>query len=513
MKILFSALLFACLTMAQIPAAGGPAMADADITVTVNKSIVLDHPGGIRRVSITNPDIAEAVAVSSLELLLNGKSAGDTSLILWDKTGRRIGYDVHVLASGVKLDVVRDQLHKEVGPDASIAIEDGSVFLRGTVQDPIAAERAAKIAGTLGKVVNLLRVVVPPEEPQILLKVRFATVSRTITSQAGFNFFTAMQKGISNSTTGQFGQNPSFGLSPGQAPSISFSDLLNLFYFDPSLNVGAFLQALEAKSMAQILAEPNLLTASGHEASFLAGGEFPFPTLQGGGSGVGQITIQFKEFGIKLNFLPTITPQGMIHMVVTPEVSSLDYANGLTISGYTIPGLDTRRVTTEVDLRDRQSFVIAGLMDNQTTQQLNKIPGIGDIPVLGKLFQSRSVTKNDDQLLVFVTPELVRPIPADVKPPELKLPLPFISGALKESPRNPGSQVTGPAAPLPKLDSLPVEEMQNSGASSAPAASNAPPPLMVVQPVTLTPASAPGTQPNTQTNPQTSQPNTSGSNH
>src|SRR5581483_10600953 len=172
-----------------------------------------------------------------------------------------------------------------------------------------------------------------------------------------FNFFTAMQKGISNSTTGQFGQYPTYSLSPGQPPTIAFSDLLNLFYFNPSLNVGAFLQALEARGLTQILAEPNLLTASGHSASFLAGGEFPFPTLQGGAAGVGQITIQFKEFGIKLNFLPTITPQGLIHMVVTPEVSSLDYANGLTISGFTIPGLDTRRVTTEVDLEDRQSFV------------------------------------------------------------------------------------------------------------------------------------------------------------
>ncbi len=477
------------------PAANLPSPAEGapEITLVVNKSVILDHASGVRRLSITNSEIAEAVAVSSVELLINGKSAGDTSLILWDRAGRRLKYDVHVVANDSKLDVIRAELVNEVGPNASLTLEDGNVFLRGTVADSILADRAAAIAGTLGKIVNLLRVSIPAEQPQILLKVRFASVSRTASLQLGFNFFSGNAKGVGSTTTAQYGQPPD-GLLGGAAGSgLSLTDLLNIFYFRPDLNIGAVIQALEAKSQAEILAEPNLLTVSGRPASFLAGGEFPFPTIQGGGSGVGQITIEFKEFGIKLNFLPTITPTGAIHLVVTPEVSSLDYANGLTVGGFTVPGLSTRRVTTEIELQNGQSFVIAGLLNNQVTQQLDKIPGLANIPVLGKLFQSKSITKNDDELLVLVTPELVRPIPEGVKAPDLKMPLPFMKEGLKEAPRTSGAAVTGAPAPLPKFDSLPAEELKNlAPAASAPPPSNGQPPLLVVQPVQLTPAAAPG---------------------
>jgi pilus assembly protein CpaC len=195
------------------------------------------------------------------------------------------------------------------------------------------------------------------------------------------------------------------------------------------MNVGATIQALQTNDVLQILAEPNVLTVSGKEASFLAGGEFPYPVVQSTGGGTfPTISIQFKEFGVKLNFTPTIMPDGSIHLKVTPEVSALDFTNALTISGFTIPALSTRRVTSEMDLQDGQSFAIAGLMDNRVTEQFSKIPWIGDVPVLGKLFQSRSLQKTKDELLVVVTPRIVHPLAANQVPPGPTFPISFLPG-------------------------------------------------------------------------------------
>ncbi len=443
----------------------------SEITVTVNESVIVEQPLGIRRISIASGDIAEAAAASAQEVLLNGKSPGDTTLLVWDVKGRRRMYEVHVRASTANVDGVQRELSKEVGPNVSLNVEGGAVFLRGTVNDTIAADRAVAIASTLGKVVNLLQVTVPAGEPQILLKVRFADIDRSAALQVGLNFFGLdPYKGLGGSSTGQFGAVPIWNISQqGGQNSVTWalSNLLNLSYYNPEINIGAMLQDLQAKNILQILAEPNLLTLSGRPASFLAGGEFPFPTLQGGGAGVGQITIQFKEFGIRLNFLPTVTPRGTIHLVVTPEVSSLDYANGLTVNGFSIPGLDTRRVQTEVELRSGQSFVIAGLLDNQVTEQFDKMPGIGSIPILGKLFQSKSYSRSKTELLVMVTPELVGPIPVGVKPPELKFPSPFMDGGVKTSPQNPGPAVTGALPALAVPTTVRIEELKNWTAAGA----------------------------------------------
>jgi len=348
-----------------------------------------------------------------------------------------------------------------------LTLDGGNVFLRGTVKDPIAADRSLAIASTIGKVINLLRVLVPPTDSQILLKVRFADVDREAALQLGVNLFGSNSlKGIGNITTGQFPATPALDLS-NSGSGTSLTQFLNLFYYRPDINLGAVIQALQAKNLLQILAEPNLLATSGKAANFLAGGEFPFPTLQGGGSGVGQITIQFKEFGIRLNFVPTVTPRGTIRLVVTPEVSSLDYGNGLTVSGYTVPGLATRRVQTEVELENGQSFVIAGLLNNQVIENLNKIPGLASIPLLGKLFESRSLQKNNTELLVMVTPELVRPIPAGAKPPSVDMPKPFLKGTAPAAPQNP-EPASGDIPLLPRSESLPVEELKDETQSSAP---------------------------------------------
>jgi len=447
-----------------------------DLSVGINKSTIVQNTAGVKRISIANPDLVEAVAVSKTEVLLNGKKAGDTSLVLWDLGGQRTMFDVHVIAATPKVEVVRDELQRELpGQNVTLTVSEGSVFLRGTVNDVTSSDRAAEIGATLGKVVNLLRVKVPEADTQVLLKVRFASIDRTALQQLGANIIsTGATNTIGAISTGQFGQQPTFDFK--QNPfSVTFNNLLNIFFFRQDLNLAGTIQALETKQLLQILAEPNLLTVMGRPASFLAGGEFPYPTLQGGGAGVGQITIQFREFGIRIRFLPTLTPRGTIHLALTPEVSSLDYTNGLTVSGYTIPGLDVRRVQTEVELENGQSFAIAGLLDNRTTENLNKIPGLSNIPILGKLFESRSLQKNNTELLVLITPVLVRPIPAGAKGPDLQMPKPFMKDAPSSVPLNPAS----PAAKTPGVESLPWETLKNwtepEVAPAGPAPSNGAP--------------------------------------
>ncbi len=468
MKII--SLLLLVVSVGALSAQNGPA--PSELFVGLNKSNILENAAGVKRISIANPEIAEAVAVSKTEVLVNGKAPGDTSLILWDLTGQKTIFNVHVTLSDTRPDAVRGELQRELaGQDVSFDLSNGSVFLRGTVNDVTSADRATAIASTLGKVVNLLNVKVPDAEPQILLKVRFANVDRTAASQLALNIIsTGATNTIGGISTRQFGGQPSFDFTHNPFTT-TFNDLLNVFLFRPDLNLAAAIQALEQQQVLQILAEPNLLTVSGRPANFLAGGEFPYPTIQGGAAGVGQITIQFREFGVRIHFQPTITPRGSIRLAVTPEVSALDYANGLTVSGYTVPGLTMRRVQTEVELESGQSFVIAGLLDNRTTENLSKIPGIGDIPLLGKLFQSRSITKTNSELLVLVTPELVRPIPAGGKTPEVKMPRPFIKGLATKAPQNPVDE-TGK---LPSTKTLPIEILKNwSEPEPSDAAPNAP---------------------------------------
>jgi pilus assembly protein CpaC len=447
----------------------GAVKLDATRLVTsVNKSELIESESAIRRVSVGNPDMVEVVAVSNRELVLNAKAAGETTLIVWSAAGRK-PFDVVVMPVAGKVDSVREEFKKEFdGQDVTLTFEEGNVFLRGTVKDMTAAGRAVAIASTLGKVVNLLHVEVPPSDYQILLKVRFADVDRSATSQFGMNL---LSTGAGNTpgvvTTGQFTP-PSIN-AVGNSASFTFSNALNVFLYRPSIDLGATIQALEAKNLVQILAEPNLMTTSGSPANFLAGGEFPFPTLQGGGNGIGQITIQFREFGVRLKFLPTVTPRGTIHLSVTPEVSALDYTNSLQVQGYTIPGLSVRRMQTDIELEDGQSFVIGGLIDNRLTETIDKIPGLSKLPLLGKLFQSRSVQKNNSELLVLVTPEIVRPIQAGEPKPEIKMPGEFLKGAAMRSQENPPA--TKPVWPT----TVPVEQlMPPSAAAEPPAAASAP---------------------------------------
>jgi pilus assembly protein CpaC len=454
--------ILAVLLAVALPAQEPQATAPRDLFVTVGKSLVMDIAEGIQRVSVANSDLAEALVVTPREVLVNGKAPGETSLILWQQGGNRFIFDLNVRGSATALEAVRRELATELpGQEVSITVEQGNVFLRGTVKDLTSAERAASIAGTLGKIINLLNVNVPPTDGQILLRVKFANVDRAASTELGANLIsTGAGNTLGGVTTGQFAP-PT--LTPGStgASAFSLSDALNIFLFRADLNLAATIRALQTKRILDILAEPNLLTIDGKSASFLAGGEFPFPTVQGGAN-AGAVTIQWREFGIRITFLPTITPRGTIRLQVTPEVSALDFANGLSFQGTTIPALSTRRVQTEIELETGQSFAIGGLLDNRVTESWSKVPGLGDIPFFGKLFRSKARSKTNTELLIVVTPELVRPVPSSQPAPDIKMPLEPLEWGAKVMPRTPGTNVTGTSPARPTQESIPVEELIRS---------------------------------------------------
>jgi pilus assembly protein CpaC len=446
-----------------------------DLTVGVGKSVLVDCAQPVHRVAIGVGDIAEATAVSPTEIMIDGKAPGETSLIIWDIRGGRQFFNVIVRANsglaGDSLDAVRRELRTELpGQTIRVTYDNSSVFLRGTVKDLTSSTRAVEIASTAGKVVNLLNVTVPASEPQFLLKVRFASVDRSKARQLGINLYNlGLGNAVGGVNTGQFSpptvsnsssSSSSTGIT-GTGGTATFSQEGNITAFFPGLNVGADIHALETKGVVQVLAEPNVMATNGKEASFLAGGQFPYPVVSGTSGGTAAVSIEFKEFGIRLNFIPTLTPRGTIRLQVAPEVSALDYANEVELSGFQVPGITTRRVNTEVELPDGQTFVIGGLLDKSTNDTFQKIPFIGDLPFIGKFFQSESKTKNDTELIVLVTPEIVQPIPAGGKVPELKFTdkfMPANSNIPMQQPDNGAAGSTTAAAPT----SVPVETLIDS---------------------------------------------------
>jgi pilus assembly protein CpaC len=453
-----------------------------ELVLTSGKSIVVDSQLPLERVSVGFGDIVEGTAISPHQVLLNGKTPGVTSMIVWLEGGTRRFFDITVVASRVLSDRRVENIKREIdrelpGQRVELSFENETVFLRGTVKDLTSADRAVSIASTLGKTVNLLYVDVPPPAEQILLKVKFASVDRSVRTQLGLNLISlGAANTIGSVSTQQFAP-PGFGpLADNSPTTVTLTDALNLFFFRPDLNLAATIQALEVKGLLQILAEPNMLAEDGKEASFLAGGEFPFPTVTSGGAGGAPVvSIQFREFGVRLVFIPTVTPRGTIHLEVAPEVSALDFTNGLTVSGFNVPALTTRRLSTQVELNEGQSFAIGGLLDKRTSDTFEKIPFIGDIPILGRLFQSKSVSKQDTELIVIVTPELVRPIPAGQPVPEFKFTRPFLETTTSNSVRTPGLESTGPV-PVKPSAAIPVEKLiQSLSPATLPVQPGAPP--------------------------------------
>lgn len=472
-----------------------------DLGLTVGRSILVDSPAQIVRVSVANPDLVETIAINPHELLINGKVPGQTSMIIWMEGNQRRAFELNVAANHSHLDAVREQLaHEYPGQKIEIALENETVFLHGVAKDITTAQRAATIAGTLGKVVNLLKVDVPGIDPQILLKVRFADVDRTATSAFAVNLFsTGATNTIGSLATGQSTTPIVTGTSSSgpAAGKYSLSDALNIFLFRNDLNLGTTIQALQTKGLLQILAEPNLLAIEGKPATFLEGGEFPYPSVQGGATS-GAVSISFRKYGISIEFLAHVTPRGTIRLQVVPEVSSLDFANAVVIDGFNVPALATRRISTEIELASGQSFAIAGMLDNNLTETVNKIPGLANIPLLGKLFQSRSISKSNSELLVLVTPELVKAVPAD-QAPQLEMPKPFISGITKVPPGTPGADITGPVATKPVVNTIPLEDLLEieKKLKATPTA----PAMPTIQLVPFMNNSTPGAQPGVTTSP------------
>lgn len=422
-----------------------------EIRVTLGRSVVIDYPEDVSRISTSNPEVVDYVPVSTREILLHARGVGSATLVIWAKSGQRNFYNVNV---EMNLEPLRKLLRETFpGEDIQVSAARESVSLNGTVSNAAVADRAtALLQGVSKNVVNNLRVKPAPADKQVLLRVKFAELNRNQLQQFGLNL---VSTGATNTpgivTTGQFSP-PRPGILEGTIPGslagtssqFTLTDALNVFAFRPDLNLAATLRALQQQGFLQILAEPNLLTSNGKEASFLVGGEFPVPVLQGGAN-AGAVTVQFREFGIRLTFTPNLTENETLKMYVKPEVSTIDIANAITLSGFTIPALATRRVESNIELAPGQSFVIGGLIDDRTTENLSRIPGLASIPLLGALFRSRSENRSKTELIVLVTPEIVEP--ASAADPKLLPHMPF--GVLPQAmlPGGmPGSSNTGAGA-------------------------------------------------------------------
>ena len=366
--------------------------AERVISVSRGNSALLINPVPLSRFSVGDPAIAEATVLSPTEVLINGKGLGTTTLLIWDNSGQVRVNSVEVTADAPGLQRFLKQLMPD--EDIQVSASGNTVTVSGTVKDPNSVARALDMAKSTGATVidNL----VAPPAVQVLVRVRFAEINRTALRDWSTRFSTLNPHKLSDK--GNY-----FGTSDPTVGSDAITFLLN----SGNANIQAFIAAATQKGDLRTLAEPNLMTLPGKEASFLAGGEFPYPSVQSGTS-AGAVAIVFKEFGIRLKFTPNIARNGAIRLKVFPEVSTLDFANGLTIQGFQIPSLRTRRADTEVELREGQYLAIAGLMDNETTRNLTKIPLLGDIPILGELFKSRGIRDRRTELLVLVSPELVQ---------------------------------------------------------------------------------------------------------
>ncbi|MEQ1897740.1 MAG: type II and III secretion system protein family protein [Vicinamibacterales bacterium] len=404
--------------------------AERRIVLTAGRSMVLAIPFDVTRLAITNPAIADGVVVRPREILIDGKAPGTISLIVWG-ADERAQYDVVVEQP---VSALEQQLHQLFpGEPILVTANADAVVLSGRVSSTQVMLRVAEVAAAAlpkGNVINMLQVPGGSDAQQVMLQVRVAEVNSKALTELGTSFFTGAAGAGDWVGRGTTGQMPSVTFKEDK---LEFSDFLNLFLFNTDWNVGTLVRALKSTGYFQSLAEPNLIAYNGKEASFLAGGEFPVPFV----SGVGQVSVVFKEFGVRLNFTPTIAGD-LIRLKVRPEVSTLDFNNGVTLQGFRIPALSTRRAETEVELRDGQSFAIAGLMDNTAQADRAAIPILSQIPIIGNLFKSKVERKERTELMVLITPRLVRPLNPDEVPA-----LPTLPGSFLPLTDNIGEQLEG----------------------------------------------------------------------
>ena len=383
------------------------------VNVLVGQSRVINFDRPVGRFSVSNPDIAEAILVTPDQVVVNGKAFGQVNFIAWEQTGGQyLTFDVYVRANLSLIDSqIRALFPKD---DIRLSQANGSVVISGSVSNATTAAQVQSVIEAANfKVVNMLTSPVS-NATQVQLEVRVAEVNRNRLRDYGTSFLT-------NGATGGYansGGGPStIGESVIGSASAILNPALNILLFNRSLNTAAMLKLLRTEGAYRELAEPNLIAMNGQEASFLAGGEFPVPVLQNAGTGASTgITIVWKEYGVRLNFKPVIIDEDHIRLELEPEVSTIDFSNGVRFNGFVVPALRTRRAKTGVELRDGQAFALAGLLDNNETKTLSRIPIVSDIPVIGNLFKSKSFEKKETELMFFVTAHMVKPVNGDDLP-------------------------------------------------------------------------------------------------
>lgn len=381
------------------------------LVITAGRSMVLTTDFNIERIALTNPEVADAQVVEPRELLIDGRAPGTISLILWGP-GIRRQYDLVVETPITTLEQHLRALFP--GEDIRIDYSDEAILLSGNASSTAVMLKVGEIASASSsdsQIINMLQVPGGSVSEQVMLQVRFAEINRSALFEAGFSFF-SIDRMVARTTTQQFSA-PDFEGGDSGGVELVFSDFLNLFFFDQREGIGGVLRALRESGAFRSLAEPNLVAYNGQEASFLAGGEFPVPIVQGV---TGAVSVEFKEFGIRLNFTPTIAGD-VIRLKVRPEVSALDFNNGISLGGFRIPALITRRAETDVELRDGQSFAIAGLLNNISQNDQAEVPVLSAIPIIGPLFKSRAERAEETELMVLITPRLVQPLEPDEVPP------------------------------------------------------------------------------------------------
>jgi pilus assembly protein CpaC len=464
--------------------AANPTDEVGSVRLLVGRSAIVDTGSPIARISLTSAEIADAMVTQPNQLLIQGKLPGTITMFVWNRAGAMSRYDVVVERDLSTL----AQHMRELFPGENIAVASNgkSVVISGKISSKHLSDKAAEVAaGHVDKkedVVNMLQVNAVAT-PQVLLRVRFAEVNRSAMTELGASVFTSplgVNDTIGRITTQQF-QSPGFdklewtkaGSDFGDPVTSSkgeftFSDFLNVFLFNKTYDLGVMVKALQSRGMFQSLAEPNLVAESGKEASFLAGGEFPIPVAQGSGANLA-ISVMFKEFGVRLNFTPVVTAEKRVRLKVRPEVSTLDFANAVVMQGFRIPALSTRRTETELELEDGQTFAIAGLLNNSMTESLQRVPGIGDIPILGYLFRSKAAQKNRTELVVMITPVILPSGSPGVTTESPRLQEPYLPPLSPEK----SFPVPGPAF-TPQSDNPALVAKPRGTASAAPAVIPAP---------------------------------------
>ncbi|KHK92329.1 type II and III secretion system protein family protein [Novosphingobium malaysiense] len=423
-----SAMIAAALLSVSLSAAPASAQMDSIhagiLDVPLNKSQVVTADRPIARAMVGNAEIADVMPLTDRSIYVLGKSMGTTSLTLYDSGGRVLS--VMDVAIGPDVRSFEAQVSRLIpGQSIDATISGDSMVLTGLVTDPGAVDKAMRLAKTYAgeKVVNMLSV---GSSQQVMLEVRFAEVKRSVGEDIGVSSFSASNGGTFGSAIGRGAQlTPDADTGEGILGLTAITNSFGVFrksFSIGDLNIDAVLDAMETKGFAKTLAEPTLVALSGEKASFLAGGEFPVPVAQSGNAGSGNgaqaLTVEFKPFGVSLGFTPTVLADRTINLRVEPEVSSIDPAASVTLNGITIPGVQTRRASTVLELRDGESFAIAGLLQQDFKTNVSQLPLLGNLPILGALFRSTEFQKGETELLIVVTPHLVAPI----KPEQVKLP-------------------------------------------------------------------------------------------